>query len=120
MTTNSGRPIAAPGPIDNGALSIVAYAPNVGSLPSSLSSMGSGGGHVTLSATVSSALTCDFVASRAVSGLRDAPFSSEEVSDVVTVPANTSTKRITYQFTLVASGATAVKSTSVTVQEAAR
>ncbi len=72
------------------------------------------GGQVTLSATVTNAISCTFTSNKPVPGLpASAPCSNGTVVEGVTLPANTGKKAISYRFKLAVSGTKTVKTTTV-------
>ena len=92
-------------------------APTITSFTATPTSLSTAGGPVTLSATVTGATSCTLTSSPAISGLSSHPAcATGKVSVPVTVPVNTTTKALTYKFTLTATGSRSVKrTTNVTV-----
>ena len=79
--------------------------PTISSFSASPSSLYKNGGTVTLSANVTSATSCTFTSNKSVAGLlTSTPCSNGNVSDTVTIPADTGKKAVTYKFTLAVTG----------------
>jgi surface antigen len=92
-------------------------APTVSSFSASPSTLTANGGTVTLSANVTNATSCTFTSNRAVSGLlMSTPCSNGNVSDTVSIPANSKKGALSLKFTLTVSGKNKVTE-SVTVDE---
>ncbi len=90
--------------------------PTVSSFVATPASLSDDGGTVTLSAQVTTAVSCVFSSTPALAGLpATVPCSSGPVSKSVAVPSNASTKTATYKFTLSAVGSKTAKATPVTV-----
>jgi hypothetical protein len=91
--------------------------PTVSSLIATPSSLGSSGGGLTLSASVSDATSCTFSSNKPVVGLpATLPCSNGPIDESVTVPANAGFSPITYKFKLAVTGTKTVKAkTEVTV-----
>jgi hypothetical protein len=84
--------------------------PTVSYLTSTPSSLSSLGGVLTLSASVTNAVSCAFTSNRPVVGLpATLPCSNGTVDAVVTVPANTGRTALTYKFRLAVTGTRTVK-----------
>ncbi len=88
-------------------------APTITGFSASPSSLASGGGSVTLSASVSGATSCVLSSSPSISGLvSQVACASGSVSVAVTVPADTTSTAKSYTFTLAATGSKTTKATA--------
>ncbi len=90
--------------------------PAVSSFAATPASVSDSGGTVTLSAQVTTAVSCVFSSTPALAGLpATVPCTSGPVSTRVTVPSNASTKTATYKFAASVVGSKTAKATPITV-----
>jgi uncharacterized protein YjbI with pentapeptide repeats len=93
-----------------GAGAATSAPPTVSSFAATPSTLTSAGGSITLSASVTNAISCAFSSNKTVNGLPGfASCSNGTVDEVVTVPANTSKKAAKYTFDVAVNGAKTVK-----------
>ena len=109
--------LGIPGIAGAAANSSTSAKPTVSGFTASPTSLASAGGSVTLSATVTGATSCELSSTKAAPGLPETvSCPSGQVSVPLTLPANTTTKAISYKLTLSATATkTAKADTTVTV-----
>ena len=94
--------------------------PTITGFAPSSATMAPGGGHVTLSATVTGDATCVLKASPAIPGLNTSPScAGGSVDEMVAIPVNTTTSPITYTFKLKAFNVAAQVKAKTTVAQGA-